>query len=147
MKKLTFSDLNGRKAYINFSALAKVVETARGYAFNTLQNKMSDLQSNISAREGVMPCTIEDMKYTIEALQDANKLLHCLQESSGANKQRKIIIVRDDITIPNGYKLIGEFDQIMKGDMVWDDEECNWNHCTQLSFSQYVNDQIVIRKE
>ncbi len=142
MKTIKLTDLCARNAYINASALIKLAQNARGYAVNALQNQMGEVQS--SNGKGIAPGKIDAMQYTVQALQEANQILHCLEESGKDKSQRNIHIVRDDITIPDGYKLIGQFAYVYAGDMEWDYEACNWKLSEKTGFA---GESIIIRKE
>lgn len=146
MKTIKLTDLNGKTAYINHSALMQVAQIALGKSYNDIQETLREHYDAFRNGKAVMPCQIASLTYGIEALQTANEVLHCLQECSKPQKERQLHIVRDDIAIPIGYERVGQYDNMKKDDLQWCEPEMEFIDIGTKPIGQMVLDAIVIRK-
>ena len=146
MRNIKNTDLNGFTAHISANALIKVAQIALGKAHNDAREHLHLIQE--SQFTGIMPCKIERLKWDIEAIQLANEVLYALKEANNTEKNpagRKLDIVRDDVVIPEGYKLIGQYDKVEKGDLIFfAGESTGWAKAFD-NIGQYSGDMIVIR--
>lgn len=146
MKTIKLTDLNGKTAYINHSALVQLAQIALGKSYNDIKCTLREHSDAMRNGKGIMPCNIDRLTYQVQSLQTANEVLHCLQESAMPNKQRQLIIVRDDIAVPIGYERVGQYDKMHHGDLQWCEPEMEFIDIGTKPIGQMVLDAIVIRK-
>ncbi len=152
MKTIKHTDLSGGHTYINMSSLIRVAQNAMQSSRHNIQNTLAECETQIHGN-AVMPGTIDVLKWQVEGLQLANEVLYALQQTTNARSsfdkpdapiaKRQLHIVRDDITAPEGFALIKQYDKIKEKDLQWDDENCQW--IDARSFGAYCGDKVIIR--